>query len=146
MIEKGPSKADVSHLHCGRKQVQIQKRSILWNTGRCEKIQKPRNPRKCGKCSKYVTFTKTSRCLNSSIYVYKIPYIILFWLKTTFRKLALLPLSRYGELRLLCDWRSGSQSVCLGIEHPCGTWDQILLPVGMLLSEICGLVSVGRPH
>jgi hypothetical protein len=38
-----------------------------------------------------------------------------------------------------------SQSVCLGIEHPCGTCDQILLPVGMLLSEICGLVSVGRP-
>jgi hypothetical protein len=25
------------------------------------------------------------------------------------------------------------------------TWDQILLPVGMLLSEICGLVSIGRP-
>jgi hypothetical protein len=38
-----------------------------------------------------------------------------------------------------------SQSVCLGIEHPCGTCDQILLPVGMLLSEICSLVSVGRP-
>jgi hypothetical protein len=37
------------------------------------------------------------------------------------------------------------QSVCHGIEHPCGTCDQILLPVGMLLSEICGLVSVGRP-
>jgi hypothetical protein len=29
-----------------------------------------------------------------------------------------------------------NQSVCLGIEHPCGTCDQILLPVGMLLSEI----------
>jgi hypothetical protein len=29
-----------------------------------------------------------------------------------------------------------SQSVCLGIEHPCGTCDQILFPVGMLLSEI----------
>jgi hypothetical protein len=26
----------------------------------------------------------------------------------------------------------------------CGTCDQILLPVGILLSEICGLVSVGR--
>jgi hypothetical protein len=38
-----------------------------------------------------------------------------------------------------------SQSVCLDIEHPCGTCDQVLLPVGMLLSEICGLVSVGRP-
>jgi hypothetical protein len=37
------------------------------------------------------------------------------------------------------------QSVCLGIEHRCGTCDQILLPVGMLLSEICGLVSIGRP-
>jgi hypothetical protein len=38
-----------------------------------------------------------------------------------------------------------SQSVCLGIEHPYGTCDQILFPVGMLLSEICGIVSVGRP-
>jgi hypothetical protein len=38
-----------------------------------------------------------------------------------------------------------SQSVCLGIEHPRGTCDQILLPVRMLLSEICGLVSIGRP-
>jgi hypothetical protein len=38
-----------------------------------------------------------------------------------------------------------SQSVCPGIKHPCGTCDQILLPVGKLLSEICGLVSVGRP-
>jgi hypothetical protein len=38
-----------------------------------------------------------------------------------------------------------SQSICLGIEHPCGTCDQILLPLGMLLSEICVLVSVGRP-
>jgi hypothetical protein len=37
------------------------------------------------------------------------------------------------------------QSVCLGIERPCGTRDQILLPVGMLLSEICGRMSVGRP-
>jgi hypothetical protein len=37
------------------------------------------------------------------------------------------------------------QSVCLGIEHPCGTCDQILFPVKMLLSEIYGLVSVGRP-
>jgi hypothetical protein len=36
-----------------------------------------------------------------------------------------------------------SQSVCLSIEHPCGTCDQILFLVGMLLSEICGLVSVG---
>jgi hypothetical protein len=38
-----------------------------------------------------------------------------------------------------------SKSVCLGIEHTCGTCDQILFPVGMLLSEICGLVSMGRP-
>jgi hypothetical protein len=38
-----------------------------------------------------------------------------------------------------------NQSVCLGIEHPCGTCDQILLPVGMLLSEICDLISMGRP-
>jgi hypothetical protein len=40
---------------------------------------------------------------------------------------------------------TASQSVCLGIEHSYWTCDQILLPVGMLLSEICGLVSVGRP-
>jgi hypothetical protein len=32
----------------------------------------------------------------------------------------------------------------LGIEHLCGTCDHILFPVGML-SEICGLVSIGRP-
>jgi hypothetical protein len=38
-----------------------------------------------------------------------------------------------------------SQSVCLGIEHPCETCDQILFPVGMLLSEIFGIVSIGRP-
>jgi hypothetical protein len=78
-----------------------------------------------------------------------------------------------GSSKLLYDWRSVSQSTCLGIEHPCGTCDQILLPVGMLLevevkllydwrsvsqyvlvsstlvemllSEICRLVSVGRP-
>jgi hypothetical protein len=37
-----------------------------------------------------------------------------------------------------------SQSVCPGIERPCGTCDQILFLVGML-SEICGLVSMGRP-
>jgi hypothetical protein len=43
------------------------------------------------------------------------------------------------------DSQSVSQSVCLGIEHPCGTCDQILLPVGMLLSEICGLVSMECP-
>jgi hypothetical protein len=43
--------------------------------------------------------------------------------------------------KLLYDWRS----VSLGIEHPCGTCDQRLLLVGMLLSEICGLLSVGRP-
>jgi hypothetical protein len=38
-----------------------------------------------------------------------------------------------------------SQSVCLGIKHPCGTCDQILLTVRMLLSEICGLASVAHP-
>jgi hypothetical protein len=37
-----------------------------------------------------------------------------------------------------------SQSVCLGIEHPCGACDQILLPVGMLLSEIYGAPSLTR--
>jgi hypothetical protein len=38
-----------------------------------------------------------------------------------------------------------SQSVYLDIEHPRGTCDQILPPVEMLLPEICGLLSVGRP-
>jgi hypothetical protein len=38
-----------------------------------------------------------------------------------------------------------SQSVCLGIEYHCGTCEQILFPVGILQSEICGLVTVGRP-
>jgi hypothetical protein len=38
-----------------------------------------------------------------------------------------------------------SQSVCLGTEHPCWTCDQTLLPGRVLLSEICGLISVRRP-
>jgi hypothetical protein len=50
-----------------------------------------------------------------------------------------------SKSKLLYDWQSVSQSVCLGIKHPCGTCDQILFPVGMLLSEICGLVSIGHP-
>jgi hypothetical protein len=48
-----------------------------------------------------------------------------------------------SKSKLLYDWLT--QSAWLGIEHPCGTCDQILLPVGMLLSGIRGLVSVGRP-
>jgi hypothetical protein len=36
-------------------------------------------------------------------------------------------------------------NIYIGVEHPCGTCDQILLPVVILLSEICGLLSVGRP-
>jgi hypothetical protein len=36
------------------------------------------------------------------------------------------------------------QSVSLGVEHSCGICDQLLCPVRMLLSEICGLVSVRR--
>jgi hypothetical protein len=40
---------------------------------------------------------------------------------------------------------TASKSVCLGIEHFCGTCDQILPPVGRFLSESCGLVSVGCP-
>jgi hypothetical protein len=40
-----------------------------------------------------------------------------------------------GHLTNLCRSRSyfttDSQSVCLGVEHPCETYDQILLPVGM---------------
>jgi hypothetical protein len=47
-------------------------------------------------------------------------------------------------LRLMVS-QSVSQSVCLGIENPCGTCGQILLPVGVLPSEICGLISVRRP-
>jgi hypothetical protein len=54
------------------------------------------------------------------------------------------PISR-SRSYFTTDGQSVSQSVCLGIDFPCGTCDQILLPVGMLLSEICGLVSVGRP-
>jgi hypothetical protein len=50
-----------------------------------------------------------------------------------------------SKLKLLYDWRSVSKSVYLGVEHPCGTCDRILLLVGMLLSENCGLISVGRP-
>jgi NADH-ubiquinone oxidoreductase chain 4L len=39
------------------------------------------------------------------------------------------------------DGQSVSQSVCLGIEYPCGTCDQILLPVGMFV-----LSSVNVTH
>jgi hypothetical protein len=54
-------------------------------------------------------------------------------------------ISSAGISKLLYDWQSVSQSVYLGIEYPCGACDQILFPVGMLLYEICGLVSIGRP-
>jgi hypothetical protein len=36
-------------------------------------------------------------------------------------------------------------TVCLAIEQHCGTCDQILFDVGMLLSKICDLVSTRRP-
>jgi hypothetical protein len=42
----------------------------------------------------------------------------------------------------MADSQSVNMSRCRAY---CGTCDQILLPVRMLLSEICGLVSVGRP-
>jgi hypothetical protein len=38
-----------------------------------------------------------------------------------------------------------SHSVCLGVEPTLWTFDQILLPVQVFGSEICCLVSVGRP-
>jgi hypothetical protein len=38
-----------------------------------------------------------------------------------------------------------SQSVCLGVEPTLWTFDQILLPFKVFGSEICCLVSVGRP-
>jgi hypothetical protein len=41
--------------------------------------------------------------------------------------------------------QSVSRSVCLDINDPYGTCDQILLHVGVLVSEICGLISVRRP-
>jgi hypothetical protein len=51
------------------------------------------------------------------------------------------PCHWWGEVTLRL---TVSQSVCLGIEYPCGTCDQILLSVRMLLSDICGLVSLGH--
>jgi hypothetical protein len=53
---------------------------------------------------------------------------------------------RATEFEVRSYFTTDGQSVCLGIEHPCETCNQILLPVGMFLSEICGFVSVGRPH
>jgi hypothetical protein len=51
----------------------------------------------------------------------------------------------YRRSNLLYDWRV-SQSVSMSwCRAGSGTCDQILLPVGILLSESCGLVSVGRP-
>jgi hypothetical protein len=37
--------------------------------------------------------------------------------------------------KLFYVWETFSQSVWRGVEHPCGNCDQILLPVGMLLSS-----------
>jgi hypothetical protein len=37
-----------------------------------------------------------------------------------------------------------NQSACLGIEHLCGTCNQILLPVRRLLSSFCGAPSLTR--
>jgi hypothetical protein len=54
-------------------------------------------------------------------------------------------LSLVSHCRSRSYFTTDSQSVRLGIEYPCGTCDQILHPVGMLLSEICCLVSAGRP-
>jgi hypothetical protein len=51
--------------------------------------------------------------------------------------------SRFKVTLLLTVSQSFSQSVCFW--YRARLWDQILLPVWMLLSEICGLVSVGRP-
>jgi hypothetical protein len=50
--------------------------------------------------------------------------------------------SSCSKSKLLYDWQSVSQSVCLGIEYPYGNCDQKLFPIGMLLSEICGIVSI----
>jgi hypothetical protein len=47
-----------------------------------------------------------------------------------------------GEVRLLFDWRSVSQYVLVS-STLVGFATRYLLPVGKLLSEICGLVSVG---
>jgi hypothetical protein len=38
-----------------------------------------------------------------------------------------------------------SQSVCLGVEPTLWTFDQILLPFQVFGSEMCCVVSVGRP-
>jgi hypothetical protein len=67
----------------------------------------------------------------------------------TVAKLSVTGVTVWRRWRLFYDWWSVSQSVCqsvcLGIEHPCGTCDQILLPVGMLLSEICSFVFKEAP-
>jgi hypothetical protein len=91
-----------------------------------------------------------------------------FWIleNTAFRKLDLFPSSGEGRetptplcplertdliteqqvSKSLHDWRPVSQSVSMFWRRAhYGTFDQILLPVGMLLSESWGLVSVGRP-
>jgi hypothetical protein len=54
-------------------------------------------------------------------------------------------LTAWAMVRSRSYFTTDSQSACLGIEHPCGTCDQILFLVGMLLSEICGLISMGSP-
>jgi hypothetical protein len=45
---------------------------------------------------------------------------------------------------LYYDWRSVSQSVCLGIRHPSGAYDQILITVRHLWVGWCGALSLTR--
>jgi hypothetical protein len=55
------------------------------------------------------------------------------------------PLLTRSRSNFMADSQSVSQSVCRAIEYTCGACDHILFPVGMFLSEICGLVSIRRP-
>jgi hypothetical protein len=77
-------------------------------------------------------------------------HILIFWQQTEREKALdwmVTSITRTRSLRSRSHsyFTIDSQSVCLGIEHPCGTCNQILFSVGMLLSEICGLVSMGHP-
>jgi hypothetical protein len=54
-------------------------------------------------------------------------------------------LSFASQSHFTADSQSASQSVCFGVEPILWTFDQILLPFQVFVSEIFCPVSVGRP-
>jgi hypothetical protein len=115
-------------------------RNISWGkSGRIVKVTSPpsviRLSRKCGSLN-FSQLCKPPRSIIGIVFFIQI-YV--------FRDITSCGPLKVNNRRIEVSKSTDGQSVCLSIEHPCGTCDQVILPVGMLPSEICGLVSVGRP-